>query len=79
MRIPPTITAAALSTFALAGCASNGGETYQQEYERLNTSCMDRGGMLVPSSSPPSGRPALDYHCEIRDGGRLALDRAGHD
>lgn len=78
MRILPPIALSAALT--LAACASTGeGETYQQEYDRLNASCEARGGMLVPSSNPTSGRPAIDYVCDIRDGGRLAAERANRD
>ena len=82
MRIlPPIVPSAALAAaLALGACASTGeGETYQQEYDRLHASCEARGGMLVPSSNPLSGRPVTDYVCDIRDGGRLAAERANRD
>ena len=79
MRILPAILTLAGSV-ALAACASTGGETtYQAEYDRLNASCEARGGVLTPASSPTTGRPATDYVCDIRDGGRLASDRADRD
>ena len=78
MRILPLAVPFAAAA-ALAACASTGGETYQAEYDRLNASCQARGGMLTPSSSPTSGRPATDYVCDIRDAGRLAADRADRD
>ncbi len=78
--VPSAALAAALAALTLGACASTGeGETYQQEYDRLNASCEARGGMLVPSSNPLSGRPATDYVCDIRDGGRLAAERANRD
>ena len=81
MRIlPPIALSAALAALTLAACASTGGgETYQQEFARLEASCQARGGMLVASSNPSSGRPATDYVCDIRDGGRLAAERANRD
>lgn len=78
--IPSIVLCSALGALAVAACASTGeGETYRQEYDRLNASCEARGGMLVPSSNPSSARPALDYVCDIRDGGRLAAERADRD
>ena len=79
MRTLPTILSAVLAAAALTACASTGGESYQAEYNRLNASCQERGGMLTPSFAPSSGRPALDYHCDIRDGGRLAAERTSSD
>lgn len=79
MRMIPTTVSAVLAVAALTACASTGGETYQSEYSRLNASCQERGGMLTPSSGPSSGRPALDYQCDIRDGGRLTAERANRD
>lgn len=78
MRILPLAVPFAAAA-ALAACASTGGETYRAEYDRLNASCQARGGMLTPSSNPSSGRPATDYFCDIRDGGRLAAERSNRD
>ena len=64
---------------ALAACATNGGETYQQEYARLLSDSQERDGMLMPSYNPSSPRPATDYVCEIRGGGRLTAERADRD
>ena len=75
MRMLSTILCPVLAAAALAGCATTGGETYRAEYDRLNAQCQARGGILTPSFSPSSGRPATDYHCDIRDGGRLAAER----
>lgn len=79
MRTLPMSLSAGLAVVALTACATTGGESYQVEYDRLNAQCQARGGILTPSFSPSSGRPATDYHCDIRDGGRLAADRADRD
>lgn len=72
------ITAALAVPAFFAGCASTGGEglTYQQEYRQLQESCTERGGVLSPSAAAGvSGRPALDYICEIRGGPSERLSR----
>ena len=56
----------------LAGCAgmpASGGPT---EYERLADDCRERGGILVNSGRPPTGRVQVDNVCEIRGGGSTA-------
>ena len=64
---------------ALAACATNGGETYQQEYARLASDCQERDGMLMPSYNPSSARPGSRRHNPSRGGGRLTAERADRD
>jgi hypothetical protein len=73
MRVLPSLAIATLAT-TLVACASPGArETYQQEYDRLNATCQERGGILVPRSQ--TGQISTDYACEIRGaGGRLSND-----
>ena len=80
MRSASLFLPAVCSVLAVCACASTGeGEDYQDEYNRLNASCEERGGMLVASGGASSGRPALDYVCDIRGGGLLTSERTGQD
>ncbi len=38
--------------------------TYQQEMDKLETECRDRGGILSPTGGQ-TGRPQTDYACKI--------------
>lgn len=81
MRYASQAFAALLAGAVLSACASTGGggPSYQQEYALLNTSCQERGGILVPTSGSVTGRAATDYVCDIRDGGRIAAERSNRD
>ena len=50
---------------ALSACATgSGGESYNDELQRLAADCEARGGILSPTGSQ-SGRPALDNVCKV--------------
>lgn len=56
----------------VGACATGGESSYRAELERLEQSCMARDGILRPSAAPgQTGRPALDYVCEIHGPSRI--------
>ena len=64
-RLATAVTAALL----LTGCAT--GASVGSSAERLaelEQACRARGGVLVPSGRPPTGRPEVDNHCRIVGG-----------
>ena len=69
------ILAALVAPLALGACAT--GKTYpsyQQEYDKLSSECVARGGLLTPSGLT-SGRPQTDYVCKITGGASLIPNR----
>ena len=68
----PSVLLAATLASGLTACASTPREprlTYQQEVDRLDADCRERGGILTLGSGASTGRPQTDYFCEIRGGG----------
>jgi len=67
MRI--LILAAALAS-TLSACASTGEprEGYGQTTAELAAQCRERGGILVPTGRPSTGRPETDNACQINGG-----------
>ncbi len=65
-----TLILAVVSATALSACASTGqavgglGDTTAE----LAAQCRERGGILVPSGRPPTGRPQTDNACQINGG-----------
>ena len=55
----------------LAGCASAPSDRGPTDYERLADDCRARGGILVNSGQPMTGRVEIDNVCEIRGGGSI--------
>lgn len=56
-------------TAALAGCATGAPvETTSARLDRLEQTCRERGGVLVPSGAALTGRPELDNYCRIVGG-----------
>lgn len=64
MRVAVLIAAG----LTLAGCASAPADRGPTEYERLAADCSARGGILVASGRPLTGRVQVDNVCEIRGG-----------
>ncbi|SFS31133.1 hypothetical protein [Brevundimonas viscosa] len=62
-------TAAAAAALLLTGCATGAsvGSTAERLAE-LEQACRARGGVLVSSGGPPTGRPEVDNHCRIVGG-----------
>ena len=55
---------------ALSACASGAPlETLAERRADLAQDCRERGGILVPSGGPLTGRPEVDNHCRITGGG----------
>lgn len=58
----------------LAGCATagQGGKSrYSAEFEATAAACRERGGILTPVGGARSGRPAIDYACQITGNARV--------
>jgi hypothetical protein len=70
MRAPLIFAALVVAApLALSACASGRPlPTYQQEMDKLDAECRDRGGILSPTGNQ-SGRPQTDYVCKITGGG----------
>lgn len=68
----PLILAVIVASLALGACATGKTyPTYQQEYDKLSSECVARGGILTPSSLPTTGRPQTDYVCKITGATRI--------
>ncbi|MNT91845.1 hypothetical protein D3C72_2330100 [compost metagenome] len=64
----PLILAALVAPLALGACATGKTyPTYQQEYDKLSSECVARGGILAPTGGT-TGRPQTDYVCKITGG-----------
>ena len=62
------ITGGAVAALALAACASGRPlPTYQQEMDKLDAECRERGGIISPTGRQ-TGRPQTDYVCKITGG-----------
>jgi hypothetical protein len=71
------VFAPAVLVLGLAACASDGGTSrYSEELRQLNEDCAARGGILVPSGGPTTGRPQTDNICKI-SGGASRLPEGG--
>ncbi|OGN43369.1 MAG: hypothetical protein A2623_13295 [Caulobacterales bacterium RIFCSPHIGHO2_01_FULL_70_19] len=60
-----------LSAAAVTLSACAGGPPLETTAERLSAleqSCRERGGVLVSSGAPPTGRPEVDNVCRITGG-----------
>jgi hypothetical protein len=54
---------------ALSACATGRpAESSAEKLDRLNAECRARGGVLVPSAGPMTGRPETDNICRISGG-----------
>lgn len=58
------ILTAALAT-ALSACASTGERSRPDTTVELAAKCRERGGILVPTGRPSTGRPETDNACQI--------------
>ncbi|MBD7942428.1 hypothetical protein [Brevundimonas guildfordensis] len=68
MRAPLLFAAALVAPLTLAACASGRSlPTYQQEMDKLDSECRDRGGIISPTGRQ-TGRPQTDYVCKITGG-----------
>ena len=63
----------ALSAALLAACVApmGGPSRTALEHERLSQDCAARGGVLVPSGRPMTGRPAVDNVCRTTEASRI--------
>lgn len=63
------ILGAVLAT-ALSACASTGSPAggYGETTAKLAAQCRERGGILVPTGRPSTGRPEADNACQINGG-----------
>ena len=61
------ILSAALAA-ALSACASTGQTMRADTTAELAAQCRERGGILVPTGRPPTGRPETDNACQINGG-----------
>lgn len=62
------VLAALVAPLALGACATGKTyPTYQEEYDKLNADCVERGGILTPSGAS-TGRPQTDNICKITGG-----------
>ena len=68
------IAALTVTTIALAGCASGLTGGRESDYERLVRTCQERGGILVPSNRPSTGRVETDNVCRISGGASRIRD-----
>lgn len=68
MRI--LILGAALAMI-LSACASTGGGSFGDSTAELTAKCRERGGVLVPTGRPSTGRPEADYACQLNGGSRM--------
>ena len=65
MRAPLFLVAVIVAPLALAACASGRPlPTYQQEMDKLDAECRERGGIISPTGRQ-TGRPQTDYICKI--------------
>lgn len=65
MRAPLFLVAIIVAPLALAACASTHPlPTYQQEMDKLDAECRERGGIISPTGRQ-TGRPQTDYVCKI--------------
>lgn len=62
MRMIAILTVAAV----LAGCATGASEGRVSEYDKLNKTCVDRGGLLTPIPGATNANVAANYACEFR-------------
>ncbi len=69
MRLLTTILLSGLLSGLLAGCATPAGMRGETEEQRLSRECRARGGILVPSGAN-TGRPQIDFVCQISGGAR---------
>ncbi|RZJ28426.1 MAG: hypothetical protein EON85_08990 [Brevundimonas sp.] len=53
---------------ALSACASTGERTSPDTTSELAAKCRERGGILVPTGRPSTGRPETDNACQINGG-----------
>ncbi|WP_341021480.1 hypothetical protein [Brevundimonas diminuta] len=68
MRAPLFLVAVIVAPLALAACASGRPlPTYQQEMDKLDADCRERGGIISPTGRQ-TGRPQTDYVCKITGG-----------
>ena len=68
------IAALTLTAMTLVGCASGLTARGESDYERLVRTCQERGGILVPSDRPSTGRVETDNVCRISGGGSRIRD-----
>jgi hypothetical protein len=63
------VLAALVAPLALGACATGKTyPTYQEEFDKLNSDCVARGGILTPTGAM-TGRPQTDNVCKIVGGG----------
>jgi hypothetical protein len=59
----------AVAALTLSACATDRPlQTHAERLAELEQECRARGGVLVPSGAPLTGRPEVDYHCRITGG-----------
>ena len=58
-----------LTLVLLGGCATAPSAARDSDYQRLVRECQEKGGVLLPTFGPLSGRPQTDNYCELRGGG----------
>ena len=59
---------AAAGALALSACASTGDDGRPDTTAELAAQCRERGGVLVPTGRPSTGRPETDNACQINGG-----------
>jgi hypothetical protein len=60
---------AGVAALALSACASTGEVRRPDRTAELAAQCRERGGVLVPTGRPSTGRPETDNACQISGGG----------
>ena len=53
---------------SLSACASTGERAGPATTAELAAKCRERGGILVPTGRPSTGRPETDNACQINGG-----------
>jgi hypothetical protein len=63
-----TLLPAVVLALAVSACAATGAGGFGDKTAELTAQCRDRGGVLVPSGQPATGRPETDNVCQIHGG-----------
>lgn len=57
-----------IAGLALSGCMPALSVDGPDRISELDRACRERGGILIPSGAPSTGRPETDYLCRLTGG-----------
>jgi len=62
-----------VAVLTLSACASTGERSggFGDTTAELSAKCRERGGILIPTGRPSTGRPEADYACQLNGGSRI--------